>query len=172
MNNKKNYSTLLTILKAMACEDANCIALCNLHAFNLKSWGVCPERLTSQESPVYSVGQEHTSTVFAGPPVPDSVASSRPTSPKLSRWVWVKYRALILKPTRPAKTIMSSCLETGLLVPAWRQFPCKQWEYRVKSKQHCGVECVQEKHWKYPTVYWSLQDILNHFCLIFVPLPV
>lgn len=42
---------------------------------------------TSQESPVYWGGQEHCSTVFPGPPVPSRVVSSRPTSPKLSRWL-------------------------------------------------------------------------------------
>lgn len=95
--------------------------------------------LTSQESPVYWEGQEQSSTVFAGLPVPEFVASSRPTSPKLSLWVWVKYRAWILKPTRPAKTIMSSSLDTGLLVPAWCQFPCKQKKAKgFILKQHCG----------------------------------
>lgn len=81
--------------------------------------------LTSHESPVYWGGQEQCSTVYAGPPVPVLVASSRPTSPRLSRWLWVKYRARILRPTRSDRTLISSSLETGLLVMAWRQFPCK-----------------------------------------------
>lgn len=81
--------------------------------------------LTSQESPVYWRGQEQSSTVYAGPPVPVLLASSRPTSPRMSRWLWVKYNARILRPTRPDRTLISSSLETGLLVMAWRQFPCK-----------------------------------------------
>ena len=81
--------------------------------------------LTSQEFPVYWGGQEHCSTVFPGPPVPSGLISSRPTSPRLSRWVWVKYRAWILSPTKSARTIISSSLETGLLLIAWRQFPCR-----------------------------------------------
>lgn len=80
---------------------------------------------TSQESPVYWGGQEHCSTLFPGPPVPCWLVSSRPTSPRLSRWVWVKYRAWILSPTKSARTIISSSLETGLLLIAWRQFPCR-----------------------------------------------
>lgn len=82
--------------------------------------------LTSQESPVYWGGQEQSSTLFPGPPVPVLVASSRPTSPRLSRWLCVKYKARILRPDRPARTIISSSLDTGLLVPAWRQFPCRR----------------------------------------------
>lgn len=80
---------------------------------------------TSQESPVYWGGQEHCSTVFPGPPVPSRLVSSRPTSPMPSRWVWVKYRAWILSPTKSARAIISSSLETGLLLIAWRQFPCR-----------------------------------------------
>lgn len=80
--------------------------------------------LTSQESPVYWGGQEQRSTVYAGPPVPVVVASSKPTSPRLSRWLWVKYRARILRPIRSDRTLISSSLETGPLVMAWRQFPC------------------------------------------------
>lgn len=98
----------------------------------IKIHTACTERhlldfklLTSQESPVYWGGQEQRSTVKAGPPVPVLLASSRPTSPRLSRWLWVKYKARILRPTMPDRTLISSSLETGLLVMAWRQFPCK-----------------------------------------------
>lgn len=96
-------------------------------------------KLTSQESPVYWEGQEHFSTKLLGPPVPEVVAPSRPTSPKLSLWLWVKYKARILRPTRPAKTIISSSLETGLLLIACRQFPCKQHKvYRFILRNQYG----------------------------------
>lgn len=96
---------------------------------------------TSQESPEYWGGQKQSSTVFPGLPVPEFVASSRPTSPNISRWLWAKYRARIRSPTRPAKTIISSSLDTGLLVPAWRQFP---WKYDIlDTKKKFGGQIPQ-----------------------------
>lgn len=112
---------------------------------------------TSQESPVYWGGQEHCSTVFAGPPVPSRLVSSRPTSPMPSRCVWVKYRAWILSPTKSARAIISSSLETGLLLIAWRQFPCRSelctsdltwWACRWKRWVDCEGSSLWPKRFK------------------------